>query len=172
MLVAMFHRVALVVLEGLVVLAFAAVAAAGLGAWRLSDGPVSVGFLRPFLDQAVEESLPGYAVELADVQLAWAGWERGLDIRAVGLRIDGPRGGKVAEFAEAWISLSSEALMRGRIAPARIRVSGPSLRLERGDDGVTRLVQDWIVRGRTRLRLVQRKPTTGPGLGSVFLYLY
>jgi hypothetical protein len=139
MLATMFHRVALVVLEGLVVLAFAAIAAAGLGAWRLSDGPVSVVFLRPFLDKAVEESLPGYAVELADVQLAWAGWERGLDIRAVGLRIDGPRGGKVAEFAEAWISLSSEALLRGRIAPARIRVSGPSLRLERGDDGVVRV---------------------------------
>jgi hypothetical protein len=44
--------------------------------------------------------------------------------------------------------------------------------IERGDDGVTRLVQDWIVRGRTRLRLVQRKPTSGAGLGSVFLYLY
>lgn len=45
--------------------------------------------------------------------------------------------------------------------------------IERGDDGVTRLIQDWMVRGGTRLRLVQRKPTTGTtGLGSVFLYLY
>ncbi|MFM8681444.1 MAG: AsmA-like C-terminal domain-containing protein [Alphaproteobacteria bacterium] len=135
----MFHRVALFVLEGLIVLAFAAIAAAGLGAWRLSDGPVSMGFLRPLLDQAVEEALPGYAVELEDVQLAWAGWERGLDVRAIGLRIDGPRGGKVAEFAEASISLSSEALLRGRIAPARIKVAGPLLRLERGDDGVVRV---------------------------------
>lgn len=135
----MFHRVARVVLEGIVVLAFAAVAAVALGAWRLSDGPVSVGFLRPLLDQAVEDMLPGYQVELDDVQVAWAGWERGLDIRALGLRIDGPRGGKVAEFAEAWISLSGDALLRGRIAPARIRVAGPSLRLERGDDGVVRV---------------------------------
>lgn len=44
--------------------------------------------------------------------------------------------------------------------------------IERGDDGVTRLVQDWVLRGRHRLRLVQRKPNSGPGLGSVFLYLY
>ena len=44
--------------------------------------------------------------------------------------------------------------------------------IERGDNGVTRLVQDWMVRGGTRLRLVQRKPTAGAGLGSVFLYLY
>ncbi|MBM3478926.1 MAG: hypothetical protein FJX69_06880 [Alphaproteobacteria bacterium] len=139
MLATMFHRVALVILEGLVVLAFAAIAAAGLGAWRLSDGPISVGFLRPLLDQAVEESLPGYAVELEDVQVVWAGWERGLDIRAVGLRIESLRGGRVGEFAEAWISLSGEALLRGRIAPARIRVAGPSLRLERGVDGVVRL---------------------------------
>ena len=139
MIMSMFHRVALVILEGLVVLAFAAVAAAGLGAWRLSDGPISVGFLRPLLDQAVEEMLPGYEVELEDVQVAWAGWERGLDIRAVGLRIDGPRGGKVVEFAEASIALSGEALLRGRIAPARIRVAGPVLRLERGRDGVIRL---------------------------------
>ena len=44
--------------------------------------------------------------------------------------------------------------------------------IERGDDGVTRLVQDWVLRERHRLRLVQRKPTSGPGLGSVFVYVY
>ncbi|MFM8678419.1 MAG: hypothetical protein ACKOGH_02205 [Alphaproteobacteria bacterium] len=45
--------------------------------------------------------------------------------------------------------------------------------IERGDDNVTRLVQDWLIPDKARLRLVQRRPTTGQqGLGSVFLYVH
>jgi hypothetical protein len=134
----MFHRIARLVLEGLAVLALVAVAAAALGAWRFSQGPVSVSFLKPLLDGAVEEAMPGYQVELADTVLVWAGWDHGVDIRARGLRIFGPRGTRFAEFEEATIRLSGRALLRGRIAPAAIGVGGPALKLERGADGIVR----------------------------------
>jgi hypothetical protein len=134
----MFHRIARLVLEGLAVLALVAVAAVALGAWRFSQGPVSVSFLKPLLDGAVEEAMPGYQVELADTVLVWAGWDHGVDIRARGLRILGPRGNRFAEFEEATIRLSGRALLRGRIAPAAIGVGGPVLKLERGVDGIVR----------------------------------
>lgn len=134
----MFHRIARLVLEGLAVLALVAVAAVALGAWRFSQGPVSVGFLKPLLDGAVEEAMPGYQVELADTILVWAGWDHGVDIRARGLRILGPHGTRVAEFEEATIRLSGRALLRGQIAPAAIEIGGPMLKLERGEDGIVR----------------------------------
>lgn len=44
--------------------------------------------------------------------------------------------------------------------------------IETGDNNVTRLIQDWTLSAERRLRLVHRKPTQGPGLSSVFLYVY
>jgi hypothetical protein len=44
--------------------------------------------------------------------------------------------------------------------------------VETGDDGVTRLIQDWSVAQGRRVRLVHRKPMRGEGLSAVFLYVY
>jgi hypothetical protein len=122
----MFHRVARLMLEVLAVLALVVVAGVALMAWRFSQGPVSVGFLKPLLDSAVEEAVPGYQVELADTVLVWAGWDHGVDVRARDMKILGPRGGRVAEFDEATIRLSGRALIRGQIAPASITVNATS----------------------------------------------
>jgi hypothetical protein len=120
------------------VLALVVVAGVALAGWRFTQGPISVGFLKPLLDTAVEEAMPGYQVELADTVLVWAGWDHGVDVRARDMKILGPRGGRVAEFAEATIRLSGRSLVRGQIAPASVHVAGPALKLERGEDGVVR----------------------------------
>ena len=44
--------------------------------------------------------------------------------------------------------------------------------IETGDDGVTRLIQDWMVAEGRRIRIVHRKPARGEGLSAVFLYMY
>ena len=44
--------------------------------------------------------------------------------------------------------------------------------IETGEDGVTRLIQDWIVAEGRRIRIVHRKPARGEGLSAVFLYVY
>jgi len=44
--------------------------------------------------------------------------------------------------------------------------------IETGDNNVTRWIQDWALPGERRLRLVHRKPNSGPGLSAVFLYVY
>ncbi len=134
----MFHRFARHLLEGLAVLALVLVAGIALAAWRLSQGPVSVGFLSPLLDKAIEDAVPGYAIDFADTVLVWAGWDQGFDVRVRDLAVFGPRGAKVAEFNEATVRLSGSALVRGRVEPSHILVSGPVLKLERGEDGIVR----------------------------------
>ncbi|MBL8697682.1 MAG: AsmA-like C-terminal domain-containing protein [Alphaproteobacteria bacterium] len=138
-LAGMFHRFARHLLEALAVLVFVLVAIAGLAAWRLSQGPVSVAFLGPVLDSAIEKALPGHAVEFADTIVAWGGVDHGFDIRVRDLRIIGPQGRRLASVAEATIGLAAWPLLRGRVEPARIVVTGPMLKLERGLDGVVRL---------------------------------
>lgn len=135
----MFHRVARHLLEALALLVFALVAIAGLAAWRLSQGPVSVAFLGPLLDSAIEEALPGFSVEFADTIVAWGGLDHGFDVRVRDLKIIGPQGRRLASVAEANIGLAAWPLLRGRVEPAQIVVSGPMLKLERGLDGVLRL---------------------------------
>ncbi|MBM3525120.1 MAG: hypothetical protein FJX57_19410, partial [Alphaproteobacteria bacterium] len=77
----MFHRVARHLLEALALLVVVLVAGAGLLAMRLSQGPMSVAFLSPVIDAAIEEALPGYTVEFADTVIAWGGIEHGIDVR-------------------------------------------------------------------------------------------
>lgn len=66
-----------------------------------------------------------------------------------------------------------------RVADAQARriaacwPSAPTARMsETGDDGITRIIQDWRPTPERRIRLVQRKPGAGVGLGAVFLYVY
>lgn len=44
--------------------------------------------------------------------------------------------------------------------------------IETGDDGFMRLIQDWFPGPERRIRLVHRRPRTGPGLSAVFVYFY
>ena len=135
----MFHSVARVVLEGVAVLAMALVAVVALGIWRLSQGPVPLEVLLPYVTDAVERSLPGYGVQLARAEIAWGGWERGLDLRVGGLGIDGPGGTRIADLSEATLRLSRDALLRGRIAPTALVLEAPELSIERLADGTLRV---------------------------------
>jgi hypothetical protein len=44
--------------------------------------------------------------------------------------------------------------------------------VETGDDGFMRLIQDWYPAPERRIRLVHRRPRSGPGLSAVFVYFY
>lgn len=44
--------------------------------------------------------------------------------------------------------------------------------IETGDDGFMRLIQDWYPSPERRIRLVHRRPRSGPGLSAVFVYFY
>ncbi len=75
---------------------------AAVAVWQLSRGPVSLGFLTPFVEDSLSGGPDGVQVRLHDTVLTWAGLERTLDVRAVGLEIlasDGEVGASVPEWS-------------------------------------------------------------------------
>lgn len=107
-----------------------------LVAMRLASGPVSIGFLTPYIDEALAELHQGaIVINFDDTILTWAGWERTLDIRVVNLRTQLPSGETVAQIPEVSISLSAEALMQGTFAPRSVEFFGPSLMVTREPGG-------------------------------------
>ncbi|MAY65950.1 MAG: hypothetical protein CMM77_02340 [Rhodospirillaceae bacterium] len=109
---------------------------AGLLSWQLSKGPISLSFLTPYIEQALNERSPDTQVELGDTILTWAGWERALDIRVLDVLVYDGAGAIVAAIPEVAFSLSSKALLRrGAIVPKSVELFGPRLVMRRGADG-------------------------------------
>jgi hypothetical protein len=103
-------------------------------AWRLSQGPVSLGFLTPAVESAINATT-ATKIDIGDTVLAWREARRTLDLRVVGVTIFGPDGGRVAQLPEVAVSLSGRALLRGMIAPTRLDVVGAKITLTRAADG-------------------------------------
>ena len=103
--------------------------------WLISTGPVSLGFLTPYFENALLAGASGYRVEYDDTVLEWAGWERNLDLRAKNVRIVDDSGAVAARAPEISLTLSASALIRGIVAPTYVELLGPQVRVVRTEDG-------------------------------------
>ena len=125
------------------------------GAWRLAAGPISLGFLSPYVRDALTLGGAGdIGVYLADTILTWAGPSRGLEIRAVDVRFSDADGLEIASIPELSLGLKARALLVGRIVPSTIVVLSPRVRLRRDAEGTV----DFGIGngGLTENRLIQR----------------
>jgi hypothetical protein len=104
-------------------------------AGRLSSGPVSLDFLTPYMQEAIVSEDDSFRVVWGNLFLAWAGWERTLDIRAKDARLFGPGGELLVGVPELGVSLSGRALLRGRVALSGIDVFEPRIHLVRRAEG-------------------------------------
>ena len=59
----------------------------GLAVWRLSTGPVSVGFLTPLLEGIFADNQQGLAVDVGETVLSWENRSRTVDLRARDVRV-------------------------------------------------------------------------------------
>ena len=107
----------------------------GLAAWRLSTGPISLGFLSPYIQEALEGEGLSYHFEFEDTVLVWPGWGEGLEVHLTDLRIADASGVTLAAVPEASLGLSGAALLSGTIAPTSIELIGLSLALVRDANG-------------------------------------
>ena len=107
----------------------------GIGFWRLSAGPISLSFLTPAVQNALNQVDSQFDIEVEDTVLSWGGWDRAIDIliRNVTLRQNGNQ--PMAVLPELSIGLSIEALGRGVIAPTSLEVFSPEIRVRRYADG-------------------------------------
>lgn len=136
----MIRRTSIVCLEVLCgILVVLGLLVAG-SAWRLSQGPLSIQFLLPYAEDLLQRQDTRFRAELDDLILTWAGWERALDVRALGVRLvekDAVR--PVARIREVSVTLSVRALAEGKIAPTSLEIIRPRIRLIRDESGAFEL---------------------------------
>lgn len=125
-------KIAIEVVIGVIALAALLVGAA---AWRLSTGPVELGFLTPRIEAALSDPEAGVFVRIGTTEAVWGGAARTLDLHAREVRVVDPDGAITASFNDAILSLSLRALAQGTIAPSVIEVVGARLRVIRQRDG-------------------------------------
>jgi len=108
-----------------------------LAAWlgfRLSEGPLKLSFLTPYIEGALRSPDGSMAVKLDTTVLVWSADTRTLEIRAEGVRaLAGDH--VIAAVPEMSVSLSGVALLHGVIAPRALRLLHPTLRLQRDASG-------------------------------------
>jgi len=107
----------------------------GLAVWRLSSGPLSVGFLTPLLEQSFADNERGLALDVGETTLSWKDGSRTLDLRARSVRIVNDDGTTIAAVPEVSVSLSLAALLRGMIAATEVEVVDARVTLVRKADG-------------------------------------
>ncbi|WP_245651302.1 YhdP family protein [Paramagnetospirillum marisnigri] len=104
--------------------------------WRLSNGPVALDFLTPYIEGGLTAKDGSLRVRLDTTVLALGGAERMLEIHAYNVRAYVGEGGQpIASVPDMGLSLSGRALLQGVIAPHSIRLHGAKVRLVRGTDG-------------------------------------
>jgi len=102
--------------------------------FQLSRGPISLSFLTPLIEQALNSTLDGPSIALHDTVLTWESEASQLDIRATGLQVIDSEGNVQATIPEMSVTFSARALMRGLIAPTRLELFGPRLKVVRSAD--------------------------------------
>lgn len=108
----------------------------GIAGWRLAQGPVPLDFLTPHFVRSLNGEGSPFRVTVDKTNLAWAGWDRNLDIRVVGVRAVAEGGQVVAHVPEMSVSISVAGLIKGVIAPTNLDILGATLRLGREETGV------------------------------------
>jgi hypothetical protein len=129
------HRLGHVLLTIAVLLSVAVLGCA----WRLSRGPVDLGFLRHRVEKAINSGTGPVRVTFGDVSIAWGGFSHGLDqpliLRLTNLTVTTTAGSDRVQIPLAEAALSARWLLLGRVVPRRITLDGARLLLARKADG-------------------------------------
>ena len=118
--------IALEIIAGLLFVSFALVAALHA---RLTEGPIDVAFLVSPIEQAINREFSGYQVRIGGAVIKHEGGNNDVRFRLVNVRILDGGGAVVAEAPAASVSLSAQALLAGRIAPAGVSLIAPKVTL-------------------------------------------
>lgn len=120
-------------LVGIVALFVVIAAVGGVAAWRLSRGPIVLDPVTPYLASALSSGPNGVLVTIDHTVLSWS--NRRIHLFAQGVHLSQAASGAHLTFRGMEIVLSPWALLQGRLAPSRVVLDRPVLRLVRAVDG-------------------------------------
>lgn len=121
-------------LEGLLLLVMLAGGGGGYLVWRLSQGPLSLDPVLPYVEQALSDPSDDLSVRIRSAELVWDSEARALGVNIRGLRAFD---GETPIVAAPRLTLFADAmrLFEGKFAPTEVLIDGLSLQISRGADG-------------------------------------
>ena len=103
--------------------------------WQLSVRPVQLSALTPSIQRALS-SLPGdHAIQVGGIELVWDRPLNAAQLRATGVALLDPGGGRIVVAPAVNVSISLKALINGVIALSAVELKGVRIHLVRGEDG-------------------------------------
>lgn len=102
---------------------------------RLAFGPIDLNFVRPYIQDAIDDADAGLDIKFNNVEMVWERWLRPYEIVIKDIRIsDGKDDGDTLKIAEVGISLWVERLIAGQFEIRNIFIYSPKLILKRNED--------------------------------------
>ena len=111
------------------------VAGAGFLVWRLARGPIPLDALTPRIEATLNSPDATVRVSVGASELVWAGWRRGIFLRASRVRFTASDGAVVANIPGLALRVALRALLHRQLAFSRIELLSPLVRLIREPDG-------------------------------------
>ncbi len=108
---------------------------AGMLAWRLSQGPVTIDVIAPYVANVLESLNPGFRFRIEHAEFRWQDFEGQPQLVVRDVRVLDPAGSVVAGLPSLSTYLSVPALVKGHVAPERISLSNPIIRFVHRADG-------------------------------------
>ena len=110
----------------------------GAGLWRLMQGPIDLDWLAPYLQEALNRSAGGLQFTISGGRVGINRESHQLDLWLEGVRISQSDGEPLAVFSTVSADFALRSLLHGRVAPTRLVVERPVLRLIRDEAGTIR----------------------------------
>jgi len=108
---------------------------AAILAWRLSQGPVALNSVAPYVASLLSDLNPSLRFRIERAEFRWQGFKGSPEITARDVRVLDAGGGVVAGLPTMIVRLESSALLKGEIAPRHIGLSNPIIRFVHRADG-------------------------------------
>jgi uncharacterized protein YhdP len=130
----MIYRTARVLLEIVGVALGGLLVLSALLIWRLSTTSVEGSFLRPYIEQKINDSGLGFGVQLTDARIEWRRFRPVLDIRFSGVSVVGQNGQRVGAFQDGTLAFSVPDFLLGRPSLIEIDANRPEITIVRDKD--------------------------------------
>lgn len=133
------QRVAKVTLVSVIACLVIASVVALAAFWRLSQGPVSLSFLRDKVRATISEGMGGLPVQVADVILERDTNTGRTNVRLRDLELFDASGRLIAKAPRAAIEVKGSELVTGNIVPVGLELIGPNIKIRRLISGGVKL---------------------------------
>ena len=124
------------ILEIVAALVLLVMVGAGALAWRLSEGPLQLDFLKNYVEDALTNARGGRPVTVDGVALEWSPDRRRVEATLTGIAAFDESGRVQVQAERGDVSFDSVSLFRGELRVAAIRMEDGFTSFHRNEDGV------------------------------------